>query len=213
MDRFALALALLCLASCSPTFAPPVRTGVSSVPLKAQPDEVAMVLGWSGAVGHLRVLTPISEELGLETSFVANLPRDSPEQHFVLAGPGVYLRQQTPLQWLTAGISTGLGFGCGGARAGEGGCERRAGGISFGFDLSAGELWGFHAYLANRLQLGVAEDVPATLWGLHVAGLQWDAWDDGLISLEVGPWWYENRVEKRDAMIVTLGLGSRWDTQ
>ena len=96
---------------------------------------------------------------------------------------------------------------------GAGGCERGAAGVAVGADLVASSPWDLHLYVGNRLQMTLAREVPVTFWGLHVAGIQWDAWNGGLVSLEVGPWWYENRVEKRNAMIVTLGIGLLWDAR
>jgi hypothetical protein len=174
---------------------------------------VASVIGWSRDHGHLRVLNKLTPHLDLETSVVSRVTKDNPGLNFLLMGPGLVLHQPTGVPWLRTAFSVGLGFGCGGARGGTGGCERGAGGISLGADLAAGELWGLKLYCANRLQLSLAEDVPATFWGLHVAGIQWDVWEGGLISLETGPWWYENRVEKRNAMIVTLGVGVLWDAR
>jgi len=162
-------------------------------------------------MGHLRVLNKLTPKLDLESSVVARVAQDHPEMSFILAGPGLIFHQPTGVSWLSSSFSVGLGVGCGGVRGGEGGCERGAGGLSVGVDLAVGELWGLHLYSGNRLQVSVAQDVPSTLWGLHALGLQWDAWDSGLVSLEFDPWWYVNRVEQRDAAIITLGLGILWD--
>ena len=172
---------------------------------------MASIAGWSRDLGHLRVLNKLSPRVDLETSVVARVVEDDPGLNFLLMGPGLVVHQPTGVSWFQAAYHLGLGAGCGGAREGIGGCNRAAGGLSVGLDMAVGPLWDLKLYTAHRLQVSVAEDIPTTLWGLHAVGLHWDAWNAGWISLELSPWWYKNRVEDRDAAIITLGLGLLWD--
>ena len=203
----------LLLGACSPTFAPPIRTGVGSMPDPAQGTSSAWVAGLgANGTSHLRVLHGAASSLDVESTLVMKSDRDHPAQRFFLAGPGLVHRRAPLWGWLHSALSGGFALGCGGARSGEGGCTLAAGGLSVGADLGAELFWGLSLYVANRLQLSFAQDVPATLWGLHLAGLQWDASGPWFVTLEVGPWWYENRVERESAGTANLAFGFRWDT-
>ena len=114
---------------------------MSAAPLKLEEGQVASIVGWSGEMGHLRVLNKLAPNLDLESSVVARVAIDNPEMSFALVGPGLIYHQPTGVSWLTTAFSAGLGVGCGGVRDGVGGCERGAGGLSLGVDLAVGELW------------------------------------------------------------------------
>jgi hypothetical protein len=200
------------LGACSPTFAPPVRTGIGSVPNPSGDSPAATVVAWGGqGKGHIRMVHRLSDELDVESTVVSNIDRDNPAQRFFLAGPGLIGHMPTAWSWLQSAWVVGFAVGCGGARDGVGGCNRAAGGTHIGLDLGSALFWGFHLYLAQRLQVSFAENVPTTLWGLHAVGLQWDASPRWFLSLEVARWWYKNRAENEDAAIANLGLGFRWD--
>lgn len=208
-----LAVVVVALGACSPTFAPPVRTGVGSTPraMNAPLTETLVVALGGDEKGYVRAVHELTPNVALESSLVANVDRDHPEQRFLLGGPGVILSTDPLWSWLRVDLSAGLGLGCGGVVEGEGGCNRAAAGAHTGIDLGAELFWDLHLYVANRLQVSVAQEVPTTVWGLHMAGLQWDASPRWFFSIELGPWWYENRVEKESAMTGNLAVGLRWD--
>lgn len=209
--RILLLLSLVGLLGCNPTFAPPVRTGVGSMPDPAAGRPSAAVVGYGGEGRlHARSFHRYEEGLDIEAALAINAHPDAPEERFFLTGPGV-VKRTTFGPDLPVAYSGGIGLGCGGAHRGYGGCTRSAAGMHVGADLGfplPGQL-GF--YQANRLQWTLASGVPTTLWGVHLAGLQYDVHRDWFVSGEFGFWWYLNRIENESGLHGNLSVGTRWD--
>lgn len=203
--------ALVVLAACSPTYAPPVHTIQGGEPRPAFESFMVDVADTDGVIPGAAGRIPITPHLAAEVGgdIAARFTSDI-DATWKMAHAG--LRAATALGAGALDVEAGGGIGSGGvypAADGDGTDGSTAlawGGYLGGGYGGHGELVG--AYLRTRLQLSASRDdrLPLTRWGSAVGGIQLGSDRGPRFRVAAGVLAYDNESDAGAAPLIEIGL-------